>query len=402
VFNDYLAYDGVEVLNAARAHAYAKAGAPQLTLAPAPDALRTTLGDDPYTTPAGDGAPWYRAAVPASARFWGLLPRGLQGADDSTRTVQTTELNLGGGVHSSARYGSREIRVSAVALAADDEALAAGLAWLRDTVDGSCAAPGLGCDDRTALVLNALPVPSSAADPFRTFYRVQTISSVKVVQNPPFRSCSAAVVEFILSAGVPWAFTPVVRTGTLEMDSGYTSQIDAAGENCSEQDTAYNNFINDPYFTAIAQPPRPLTVAPPNLLPMSSWHRKTLAIPVADADQFGRMVPRLDVRVGANDLSQVRVRFYRSDGPLTGCGYDGEFYISYTPANTTLRIDGIHREISVITAAGPVPGSHLVYGSAGRPFAWPTFSCHNAHTLVVDSAAGNSALNIDLDIAIRE
>jgi hypothetical protein len=402
VFNGYLAYDGVEVLNALRTKTYAEAAVPQLEIMKVPAALAGAVGHVGYTTPAGDGAPWYRSTVPASARFWGFMPRGFQGADDSTRTVDVTELTNGGGVHSSPRYGSREIRVSAVAVAADGEALAAGLAWLRDVVDGSCGGVGLGCDDRTALLLDSLPASGSAADRFRTFYRVQTISSVKVVEEIPFKNCVGVVVEFILSAGSPWAYTPMYRIGSLAMDTGYSTQTDAAGENCNDADTAYANFINDPYFTAISQPPRPLTITPPNLSAVPSWRRKTLNIPSAKSDQFGRMVPVISIAVGSNDLSRVRVRFYKTAGALTGCGYDGEFYISYVPPNSTLKIDGIRKEISVYTGGKWVPGSHLIYGSAGKPFAWPSLSCHASYTFVVDSAPDNTLLNIDLDIAIRE
>lgn len=402
MFNGYLAYDGVEVLNAARTKAYAEAAVPQLeVLCEVPDALRSALGHDPYTTAAGDGAPWYRASIPATGRFYGFFPRGFQGADDSTRTVQLTDL-ADGGVHSMPRYGAREIRVSAVALAADEQALAAGMAWLRDVVDSSCAGTGLGCDDRTALMLDSLPVTGTAADRFRTFYRVQTISSVKVLEDPGFKHVSGLVVEFILSAGSPWAYTPLSRIGSLDMDLNTVSQVDAAGEDCGDQDAAYDAFINDPYFTAIAQPPRPLTIKPPNLLPMTSWRRRTLAIPSLHSDRFGRMVPVINIAVAANDVSQMRVRFYRSDLPATGCGYDGEFYISYLPANSTLRIDAIRREISVLVAGNWVPGGHLIYGSAGKPFEWPSLACHRAHTFVVDMASSNSDINIDLDIATRE
>ncbi|MET7572954.1 hypothetical protein ABZT04_31335 [Streptomyces sp. NPDC005492] len=56
------------------------------------------LGDEPYTTPAADQAPWYDPNVPASEDFAGLLVLSMDGIDDYPVKRSVTNAVTGGGV----------------------------------------------------------------------------------------------------------------------------------------------------------------------------------------------------------------------------------------------------------------------------------------------------------------
>jgi hypothetical protein len=408
MYRGYLSLDGTEILNAARVKKYITTLLPGFDVKCDFTGLHDALGATGYNTPAIDAAPWYEPTQPQTARFYGFLPLGLAGATDSTRQVETTELTGNGSVHTSPRHGSREIQVKTLAVAADEEALAAGIAWLKDQLENADSAQdstnaGVHCLDREATFFSALPVSRTASQLLRTFYRVEVIEGPLVTKEWPSRRGAAASVEFVLRAGVPWGFTEPVRVGSLDMDVSTTTHTDAAGEDCSASTDPYSGFINDPYFTAIKKPPLPPNIKPPNILTVSSWKRRVLTIPEELTKQAGRAVPVIKVLTGSNDLQQVRIRFYDDSGPLTGCGYAGEFMVSYLPVNASLTIDGIREEITVLLADGRrVPAGHLVYGADGKPLSFAEFSGHKGYTMTVDMMTGNTGLTVLLDVYVRD
>lgn len=408
MYNGYLTLDGTEVLNGARTKKYVGALLPGVEVKCDFTGLSTALGGAGYTTPAADAAPWYVSTQAPTGRFYGFMPLGLVGADDSTRELQVTELTGDGAVHSLPRHASREIQVKTLAIAADKEALYAGIAWLKDVCDNGCADSsgvnsGIHCLDRTATFFSALPVSQTATQALRSFYRVEVIQSPVITKEWVSINGAMASVEFILRAGVPWPFTEPTRVGTLTMDTSPTTQTDAAGEDCSAATDPYYGFVNDPYFTAISKPPAPPNIKPPNILTVSSWKRKVLALPVDMTRRAGKAVPVIRVLTGTNDLQQVRIRFYETTGPLSGCGYSGEFMISYAPVNSSLMIDGIRQEITVLLEDGRrVPAGHLVYGADGKPFMWADLDCHKDYTMTVDMMTGNTGLSVILDLYVRD
>jgi hypothetical protein len=399
VYQGYLQLGGVEILNAARATAYVNKFLPRLDVMCDSDGLQASLGHSPYVSPATDHAPWYKSTRPQSARFYGLFPGKIEGLEDSSRTVPVTELSGDGAVYGLPRYGAKEFRVVALALAADAEALADGLTWLRDVLGANCV-EGIGCTGREATVLTALPVSRvAAASMWRSYLRSEVIDGPRVTAE--FPGGSACRVEFTISAGIPWAFTPSAQVGAVVPSDGY-SWVDPTGEDCAAEASAYSDFVNDPFFTAIHQPPAAPIVKPPNILKITSWRRATLDIPENMSGRWGRVVPSVHVAT-TSAVQQLRIRFYLTGSALAGCGFDGEFLVSYVPANSVLNIDGRAREISVVLPDGrTVPGAHLLYGSDGTPFTWPTLSCHNKYTMVADLMPGQSGTVVMLDTAVRE
>lgn len=406
MFDGYLAVNGTEVLNAARISAYIKALSPGLQVKCDPAGLAAGLGHGAYLTPALDGAPWYTAQRASAADFLGLFPVKMEGAEGSTRKVPVTELAGHGSVHTNPRYGSREIRFVVMAVALNEAAMNEGLAWLSDTLaaDPCGGDTGFGCTGRDVGVYAAKPTTTDeAALHARTFHMCEVIDAPKVTERKLSPTGTLLwKVEFVISAGRPWAFTTLTRVAALNMDTA-VNFVDPAGQDCSVASRAYDDFIEDPYFTAIAKPPRPPVILPPNLLAITSWRRLTAAIPTTITSRWGRTVPVVHISTGATAAQQIRLRFYRGGAALDSCDFDGEFLISYLPAYSVLTLDGIRQQATVQTPDGrTVPAGHLLFGSGGRPFVWPEMGCQNTYTMTADLMPGQTEVAVLLDTAVRE
>jgi hypothetical protein len=402
MYDGYLAIGGVEVLNRARATAYLKALLPRVEVLCDSAGLEEALGHSPYELPSTDGAPWYRGQRVAAGRFLGLFPGKVNGAEDSTREVTVTELSGNGAILTSPRYGSKELRFVATAFALDEDAMNEGMSWLRDVLSNDgCSDSDLGCTGRDIRMFSAFPVDIvSAYNYSRSFHRVEATEGPLVTKKFAVRDAFVMwQVEFTLTAGIPWAFSSLASVGAVDMDTATNFQ-DPAGENCGAALNAYDEFVADPYFTAISRPPRPPVILPPNILDINSWRRKTLAIPSPHTQRWGRTVPVVHVNTEGAEAQYLRLRFYK-DGAW-GCDYDGEFLVSYIPPWSTLKLDAIKREATMYTGGRWVPAGHLLFGSDGTPFLWPTLGCQYNYTLTADLMPGQSGVAVVLDVAVRE
>lgn len=403
MFSGYMAINGTEIINSARTKAYADAHLPGISVKCSHPALRIALAHNEYTSPQTDAAPWYNALRPSSSRFYGFFPVKIEGASDSTQKVESQELLRDGAVHVSPRYEARDIRVVVVGMAADDEALADGVEWLKDVLENAGCRDGLGCVGREVNMFHA--APSTTSDAFsmrRTFYSVAVTSGPLEKVVLPSKVGAMKQYEFVLSAGIPWAFTDLSLVANLSMNSAL-NYTDPAWEDCTMQTEATDNFINDPFFTGISPAPQPPNILPPNILDISSWRRLTAPIGATITTRPGRVSPVVTVHAASVDTQFIRIRFYRSADGLSGCGYVGEFLISYLPANSVMVIDSIRKEVNVAMPDGRwLPGGHLLYGSAGRPFMWPDLSCKDTYTMTADMFPGQTGVVVDLEVAVRE
>lgn len=401
----YAQIGDVELFNTARFKAYVESMTNGITVkCDAPD-LNVALEHDPYTNPVDDAAPWYKAGRPASGRFLGIMAIKIEGLGDSTRTLSVTQLMGDGAVQSLPRDASGEMRVVVTMAALDKEAMHEGFTWFKEALAGEdCDEVTLGCVGHTLRLFTAPPSTLTEFVSFgRSFYNVELMEGPKVVEELPSKAAVMQKVEFLFSVGKPWPFTDLVEVATLDMDTA-TNHTDAAGENCSESSIAYDNFITDPFFTEVAQPPRPPQILPPNILDISSWRRKTVQLPLSMSDRAGRVVPVVKIFAGPAAAQFVRVRFYRDEVVgATGCDYDGEFLVSYIPATSVMQLDGIRREISVtLPDTRVVPAGHLLYGTDGRPFQWPELACHHTYTVAVDMMPGQPDISVIVEAAVRE
>jgi hypothetical protein len=405
VFNGYMRVGGVEVFNAARTHAYVTAHLPGIDIRCNPDGLAEALGHSEYTNPQDDAAPWYQGSRPAAGRFYGLFPSDVQGADDSTRSMNLTELIGDGAVHTMPRHGSREIRVTATAIAADDEALAEGLAWLRDVLAGEgCADTSqLSCTGREVVMFTAKPESSIEEQNFRRYFHESEVTEGPLhTVTYPSKIGAMIGIEFTITSGKPWAFTPSQQVASLDMDAASNFQ-DPVGEDCSPVNAAYDSYIDDPFYTGIARPPAPPVILPPNILNITSWRRLTAIIPPQFTQRWGRTIPIVKASTGGTAAQYLRVRFYREGTGLDGCDYDGEFLVSYIPVACTLVLDAVHRTAEMHLPNGAVvPAGHLLFGSDGRPFQWPSLGCQYAYTMTADLMPGQPDVTVVLETAVRE
>lgn len=402
MFTGYMTVDGVEVLNVNRTAAYAEALTPGLTLKCTAPGLNLALKQSPYTTPAMDNAPWYTVTRPATGRFLGIYPIDIENIDDSSEEVDTTELTVSGGVFTKPRYGALEFRVVAFAIAVDDEALAEGMAWLRRVLSNEGNSGfGLGCTGRTVRMFSATPRTSADATSMgRTFYNVEKVEGPLKMKDMKSKY-AVRKIEFTMSAGKPWAWTDPTNVANLTMNNAanYTEPV----EDCAEAISSYADFIDDPFFTAIALPPKPPIIKPPNVLDLTSWRRLLAPIPAMHTNRAGRAAPVITVAAGAVNAQHIRLRFYAEGTGNTGCDYDGEFLISYLPANSIMTLNGITEQATVTLPDGrEVPGGHLVYGSDGRPFLWPSLGSGRLYTMAADMMPGQTDIIILLDISVRE
>lgn len=394
-----------EIFNSARFKKYVEGATNNVTVrCDAPD-LNVALGHAPYTTPAGDSAPWYKAARPATGRFLGVMAVREQGAQDGSRSISITEVLGAGAVQSLARDASKELRIVVTLAALDKEAMNEGWVWFKELVLGSrCGDVALGCmGNILSMFVEAPATLLDYANFRRSFYRAELLEGPRIIRELPSKEIELVEAELIFNLGKPWPVTNVESVASLAMDTAL-NHLDAPGENCSEISVAYDNFITDPFYTAIQQPPRPSVILPPNLLDISSWRRKQVTIPSSLSDRPGTILPVVRVLAAGGGVQHMRIRFYRSTVVgSTGCDYDGEFYISYIPPWGVMTLDGIRREISVTMQDGRVvPAGHLLFGTDGRPFQWPELACHFTYNVVADMMPGQSGITVQVDAAVRE
>lgn len=135
----YFTYSGNEIINVARTEAYA-AGLPWFKPVYKNTALPLILGDNIYSSPLIDDAPWADPTAPESYQFYGLYPLSVTGIEDSTRGSTVTESLGDGGYVGRLRLASKSVVFSGVLIGEDDAACMYGLRWLKQALtSGQCA-----------------------------------------------------------------------------------------------------------------------------------------------------------------------------------------------------------------------------------------------------------------------
>lgn len=146
MYDGYLSYAGIEVVNVERLMAYIENGyGPEGVRIDSPvdfDGLREALGDTPYRTPLLDAAPWYDPDDPGTRDFAGVLPLGITGLDGTTRKVEVADRVGDGGVVGRPRRGPRTVAVSALLIGKSAEGIDAGRRWLTDVLAKTCIGGG--------------------------------------------------------------------------------------------------------------------------------------------------------------------------------------------------------------------------------------------------------------------
>jgi hypothetical protein len=167
VFQGYLEVGGTEILNAARAYGYSQTADCPVTWFNDPECpeIADALGDVAYDYADITSAPWYDPQDEATTRFFGAYPLTIQGLDESTAVGDSTQ-NIGpGGVIARERFATRVVKVKAMLVARELDALEAGMSWLAAMMQlRACATHDSACGDMDLHFFANCPSTSDEAD----------------------------------------------------------------------------------------------------------------------------------------------------------------------------------------------------------------------------------------------
>lgn len=184
MLDHFLAVGGNEVINSARAYGYATtSGCPTWWLEdPECPTIAEAESATPYVYANITQAPWYDPDdASATGRFLGLYGIDILGLSDSTREAQVTQLTGDGAATSGYRHASREVRVRAWMSAIGQDALEAGMTWLRNVLEpNACGQHGGTCGSADAAFFVDCPPPRRITDVPTDW----TVERTNLVTNP--------------------------------------------------------------------------------------------------------------------------------------------------------------------------------------------------------------------------
>lgn len=236
----YLALDQVEIANHARLSQYlGTVGSPldSVTACGCETFTAALVGDDPYTDPAADEAPWWDPNIPASAEFAGMLVLSVDGLDDHPMQRAVSNAVAGGAVFGPARPQARTITITGVLLGSTCCGVAYGLSWLSAALDGARCGRPPGCAGTDLTLFNCCPSEELDAEVFAERHR-RTLRRVGLTDGPRVLAragdgctgtggCAVGAdiltVEIVLTAATPWLWTDPVPVADLPVpvdDSG--------------------------------------------------------------------------------------------------------------------------------------------------------------------------------------
>ncbi|MFI6289998.1 hypothetical protein ACIBEJ_00345 [Nonomuraea sp. NPDC050790] len=431
---DWLCFSGVEVANAARVHAYAQAG-----LAPAHASVRdcgcaglaTILGDDPYTLPAGDEAPWYDPAETSSGDFAGFLVLDVEGLDSAPVSRPVTNRLGEGAVIGRRRYGPRTITVTGVLVGRTACAVDYGQRWLASVLQGALACGPGACSGDDLEYMTCCPTEAAAEGQccpgpcttmtcgqgvFRTLRDVALLSEPTVQQRIGGCGCCPGElrqIQFQLVAGRPHALRPAVTVAEAVPWPPETPDdecvrwstdpacLDEAGE-CAAQ-------LPQPCPLDPNCPPPDLPELPlpnnPCLCEPFTRRQVCVAIPESSAPIWADLVPLLEIYSGSDILRNIRIRFYPNPfgvpyEELDPCAWCSEINISYLPEGARLTMDSTRRTIYVqCPGRADTPAEQIVSGPEGRPLSWPVLECGIPYLACI--SADSTTIATDATVTVR-
>lgn len=426
IWDGYLDFAGTEIINTARAVAYAR-GAGLPVRCQECTTLHLALGDEPYVAPNVDTAPWYDASVPESGQFLGVMGMSVSGLSSSTITRTPVSLVGDGSAIGAARRAHREIAFTVALIARGQRGLSYGIEWLAAALQGaSCGATGV-CDGGEMCMFSACPTETIAdtecptgdateiitEDPDGTLgdAELRHLFDTAVLEGAALgevRYLSGgflwADATFTVVAGKPWIFREPVMTLTDWVPLGTQAIVgpldpDAVYDECETAEPC----LDDPTCPTPAMPPRPPIPADPCYEGGAALFRRALIEidPISPPDWL-EMVPIIEVSTGSAEMRRLIIRFWTNDSsqPCSSlsdpCNACLDVSVSYLPAGALLTIDGRVQRAQVGCPQGDqgyVTTTPYIFGTAGQTFAWPVFSCPTGLCVEVLSLASATAGN---------
>ena len=395
MLTDYMAIGSSEAWNHARLAAYLQnTGASPFTsgaeICHCETLTAESLGDEPYTTPVTDPAPWYDVDTPESGEFFGLMVLTVSGLEDNPRARNVTNAVGGGGVFGPVRALPRTITVTGLLIGSSCCGVDFGMNWLSEVLSG-CT--GDSCDGDCLSAFSCCPGEELTEEEFndrhrRTFRRTALVSGPTVLDRQGTGSCARGScggggdiiqVEFVLVAASPWAWSDPLPLLDVGMPIGGTGDcidwclVGSAG--CASSDCSFAPCQADE--DACADPRNPVPRPPAPTIPDASFcvpiapERDCYELDLSDRPQWMTDVPTITVRAAGEELRNVRITmFEREDGTTqtceeiadaNRCNPLNDFFITYVPAGGAVTIDGqIGR--ATIECAGDCRTAATVFG----------------------------------------
>ncbi|WP_037870674.1 hypothetical protein [Streptomyces sp. SPB074] len=476
----YLTLSGTEIANHARLSRYLETVGSPLTEA-SPCGCETfdaaLVGDEPYTTPEEDAAPWWDPDVPESADFAGLLVLDVKGIDDSPVSRSVSAAVTGGAALGPANVGARTLTVSGVLLGSSCCGVEYGLRWLGRALEG-CTGPGCGGDCLS--LFNCCP-SGEAADPEefaarhrRTLRRVALVSGPTVTARHGGGGCSGSggcsvgadmlQVEFVLTAGTPWAWTDPVRVldvevptddgsecvvwcvhpkdeplapepvcleltdaacapGTVRVEAaeGDGSEVDCSvvwlDDSLTERPCATCRLAECPDERDVCGDPSCTTPAPPVPPPPETCFRRALAVnsqayelDLSDWPRWFGSVPMIEVHAGSRELRRVTVSFFERSSTHEGMTCAQVAEEERCRPHSVFEIGYVPAGgvltldgqvgRATVECAGAYGTSTDAYGRDGLPLAFPLLDCARYCVLVEADAIVTPAADASLSISL--
>lgn len=287
-----------------------------------------------YVSPKADFAPWYRAAVPESAQFLGIMLEKVEDlqAAPTSRGSNARGSNYGGSTLNRLKKTGRKVKFTLLLFGCSDCALDYGFRWLTDSLLYSCDDSGCGglCD---ATVRTCCPTVSTPPTYDEWDTGRWTLKNSAVVDGPKYTypqpmenaTCNMRRVEFTLQSEDPYAYkcpVPCVTDQKIHMDlppcpiEDWLCKDDANKPCCHIDNTS---SLGEDGFTVTINAKEDL---------------KNVVISMTP-DKFGYVCGNVPPPVG-----------FVAPAPCDTIN------IAFIPANTVFVYDTVHQEISITFPGG--------------------------------------------------
>jgi hypothetical protein len=421
VFEGYLAFAGNEIVNSARATAYATALAITTVRCAPCSTLQRANYDVAYSSPDMDNAPWYDPAEPSSKEFAGLLGLEVAGLSNTVAGRSITALAEGGAALNPLRRPHREVQFRALAMAKTEQALSYGLSWLAASLRGSFCSSGCSGDELCFYTscppcgpwdgVDEDPCPDTATAYWRQMFNVGLLAMEQPSDLRRIPGGWVAQVQFTFACGDPFIYREPLLAATGPQPGQLLPNYTDPGvpPDCVESIDCLRDSTC-PAPPAPLLPPLPTDVCFPTGPFTASRFMFTLT--PHRTPMWQEKVPLILVKAGSRTLRRLTLRWYgnatqrncaTSTEPCNACA---EVTIPFIPAGSTLTVDGRAQDATVDCPGGPglATARPTLYGRGGTPFVWPVFSCADSMCLEVIAQADSIATDATIDVydVVRE
>jgi hypothetical protein len=214
MYEQFMLYDGLPVVNSHRTSAYAEAlglGS-WFTGRADSEGIGPVLGET-YTTPAADLAPWYDSRFADTADFAGFEIISMTPLLSHTQVRSTTPLLKGGAVISPAYHAAREMVFRGILIGKTRASVVRGFGWLRHVLEyGAECDFDIDCDGKQMMMWTQAPEEGLGIGDEELYRRY--LYGVQLAEGPPVLrerdlagGCGSMIeVEFTLTSNNPYIY----------------------------------------------------------------------------------------------------------------------------------------------------------------------------------------------------